>query len=330
MNKSKLQSILAKLSGGNLQMIFDSVEGELKTVVTKLQEDLTVQSLEEVNRQFTNLKKTFVPLTAIIEKLRVDLDTRDLDFKTGLNTRLNELNQELSDTRGLSKDRFTSINEEIIKIQADLRLLSEKKPPEIPDFAKQIVESEKKIVDLIEKGDKTKEIEGLTTALEEGLKKLRQELIARLNEKGGGNMNRQVYIGGADPLTKYTDINWKAGSNVTLSYQNNDTTKKVDITVASSGGGGSTRSINSIAINTNAGSASGTDYVYLCSGTLTITMPTTVGNTNLYTIKNIGAGIVTIATIGGETIDGSSTIVMPVQFTSVDLVSNNSGDWAIT
>lgn len=183
-----------------------------------------------------------------------------------------------------------------------------------------------------EKGDKGEDgKDGVSVKLDAVVEKVLPDVLKRF-PKGGGSMDRQIYIGGVDPLTRYTDINLKAGTNVTLTYANNDVTKKVDVTVSSTGGSGSgiVRSVNSVATPTTAGSALTTDYVYLVSGTTTITLPTTVGNSNLYTIKNIGAGTVTIATTGGETIDGNVNLQMPVQFTSVDLISNNSGNWDIT
>lgn len=86
--------------------------------------------------------------------------------------------------------------------------------------------------------------------------------------------------------------------------------------------------ISSVSVNTAAGSTAYTDYVYLASGTINITMPTAVGNTARYTIKNVGAGTVTIDTTGGETIDGSLTAPLPVQYTSLDLVSDGT-NWNI-
>jgi hypothetical protein len=79
------------------------------------------------------------------------------------------------------------------------------------------------------KGDK-----GDTPDLTEDLKKLRADLFSKL-PTGGGNMNRNVSIGGnSSVLSRYTDMNWKAGSGVTISYANNDTTKNTDITIAAS------------------------------------------------------------------------------------------------
>ena len=94
-------------------------------------------------------------------------------------------------------------------------------------------------------------------------------------------------------------------------------------TVAASG-----KSINIVSINTTAGSVSSTDYVYLGSGNILITLPTAVGNTNLYTIKNIGTGIVTIGTTSSQTIDGSLTAPINIQYLSLTLVSNGT-DWNI-
>lgn len=158
-------------------------------------------------------------------------------------------------------------------------------------------------------------------------------ILTSLIPRGGGNMNRNISIGGnSSVLSRYTDINWKAGANVTLTYANNDQTKNLDITIAATGGSGSgiVRSVNSIAVDTLAGSTSTTDYVYLASGTVNLTLPTSVGNSNLYTVKNIGAGTVTITPQAGELIDGQSNLQLPIQFTSVDLISNNSGNWDIT
>lgn len=86
------------------------------------------------------------------------------------------------------------------------------------------------------------------------------------------------------------------------------------------------RIISKITTNTNAAAATGTDYVYLCSGTLTLTMPSVSGNTNRYTVKNIGSGIVTIS--AADTVDGNSTIVLGILDSAVDLVAGNA-QWNI-
>lgn len=93
-----------------------------------------------------------------------------------------------------------------------------------------------------------------------------------------------------------------------------------------SGGSGITRSINNISGTTTAGATASTDYVYFCTGTFTLTLPTCVGNTNRYTVKCI-SGTLTIACNGAETIDGTTTISVAVE-DSVDIISNNT-EWKI-
>lgn len=92
-----------------------------------------------------------------------------------------------------------------------------------------------------------------------------------------------------------------------------------------SGGSGILRSVNVISTNTTAGATSTTDYVYIVSGTTTLTLPTAVGNTNRYTVKRTDATLTTtIATTSSQTIDGASTYTLTSQYESVDLISNGS------
>lgn len=94
-------------------------------------------------------------------------------------------------------------------------------------------------------------------------------------------------------------------------------------------GTGISRSVNSVSTNTAAGNGANVDYVYLVSGTTTITLPTAVGNTNRYTIKNSGVGVVSIATTSSQTIDDSaSPITINVQYVSIDLISDGT-NWEI-
>lgn len=101
----------------------------------------------------------------------------------------------------------------------------------------------------------------------------------------------------------------------------------LNIPVYSAGSGGISRTIVSISTPTTAGSGTATDYVYLVTGTTTLTLPTAVGNTNRYTVKNV-SGSTTIATTSAQTIDGSATATLPVVYTSLDLVSDGS-NWLV-
>jgi dipeptidyl aminopeptidase/acylaminoacyl peptidase len=93
------------------------------------------------------------------------------------------------------------------------------------------------------------------------------------------------------------------------------------------GGSGITRSINNVTTSTTAGSSTNTDYEYNCTGTLVITLPTAVGNTNLYTVKRV-SGSVSIACTGAETIEGSSTADLTIDGMSLT-VSSDGANWTI-
>jgi len=89
------------------------------------------------------------------------------------------------------------------------------------------------------------------------------------------------------------------------------------------------REILSVSTATAALSIYGIDYIYLVSGTTTITLPTAVGSVSKYTIKNSGTGVVSIATTSSQTIDGSaSPITINLQYVSLDLISNGT-NWEI-
>lgn len=337
MNRSKLQQILEVLDPKRGTSVdFSQFDQDIAQFKSALTEKIQARTIDDVYNQLEKFKKKldFKSMLEAIDNLETTLDQK-IKRVTGLvDGEVRTLKKLLTQTETVSSDRIASVASSIDVLNQELSNLNTQKNTELAELRMKIgkldefsVQTEKTFEEIkksLESGDK--EVKGFTTALE----KIRQEFNHRLSGIGGGQANRQILIGGVDPLTRYTDINWKAGSNVTITYANNDTTKKVDITIAATGGGGGTiRSINSISGNTTAGSTAGTDYVYLCSGTLILTLPTAVANTNQYTVKNVGTGVVTINTTSSQTIDGALTQVMPVQFTSIDAISDTA-NWNIT
>lgn len=71
------------------------------------------------------------------------------------------------------------------------------------------------------------------------------------------------------------------------------------------------------------------EYVRV-SATATITLPTAVGRTGnrTYIIKNVGTGVVAIATTSAQTIDGFLSWSLPSTNDYVELVSNGTG-WEV-
>ena len=334
MNRLKLQNLLKVLDPQKLD--FSAFDNAAKTLKEKLTEQIQVKTLEDVNVQLEKNRKriNFDPLTQAFDQLKTDWTTGNEQLLTTLNDKQTELANLVKQSNEEASKGDENLKTEIEALIADVAVLQARKV-EIPDFGKQIKTTEEKLMAMIDtaktldtlQDEKEKEeLQAQFANFEKQIKELKQLWQTR----GGGSMNRQIKFNGTDYLTRYTDINYKAGTNVTFTIVNNNQTKMVDVTVAATGGGGGTvRSINSISTDTTAGATAGTDYVYLVSGTTTVTLPTAVGNTNLYTIKNVGSGNVTIATTSAQTIDSNSTIVMPVQYTAVDLISDTA-NWNIT
>lgn len=357
-NKNKVKELLGRLNSlensffPDMKSLSDEIiNKEYASVTDQVKNNSTIKMLDVLNEKLVQFKTDFdvKSIRDAIQEFQKEL----LSSKEEINNQLSEISLEanskllilqkaLDDSRIESQTSNGQNKQELLNritaLEGELQMVSDRKV-EIPNFGNQIGETEKKLRKLIntvksevEGSDKSQGLQAQITDVQDSIKKLRIDLLSRLSERGAGNMNRQILIGGVNPLTRYTDINWKAGSNITLTYANNDTTKRVDVTITAAGGGsgsGIVRSINSVSTPTAAGNATTTDYVYLVSGTTTITLPDASLNTNLYTIKNVGNGTVTVATTSAQTIDGSLTITLPVKYTSVDIESDGS-NWNVT
>lgn len=93
------------------------------------------------------------------------------------------------------------------------------------------------------------------------------------------------------------------------------------------------RVVSSISGTTTAAAVARTDYVYFCTGTFTLTLPTAVGNTNRYTIV-FDTGTLTIETISAQTITfrpavPATTATITVPGTVVELFSDGANWWTI-
>lgn len=117
----------------------------------------------------------------------------------------------------------------------------------------------------------------------------------------------------------------EATDNQVLQANGDKTFTFVDSTRGS--GSGITRTIVVTSGNATAGATASVDYVYLVAGAHTITLPTAVSNTNLYTIKNNHSAAITVNTTSSQTIDGTTSIQISPE-DSVDFISTNS-NWSI-
>ena len=66
-----------------------------------------------------------------------------------------------------------------------------------------------------------------------------------------------------------------------------------------------------------------------CTNTITITLPTAVGQTGrIHIIKNSGTGVITIATTSSQTIDGAATQSLATQWSKIT-VQSTGANWII-
>lgn len=85
------------------------------------------------------------------------------------------------------------------------------------------------------------------------------------------------------------------------------------------------RVVSTVSVNTSMGAAANTEYIYFITGSVTMTLPTATSNTSKYIVKNIGGGVVSIATTSSQTIDGGAApITITRQNNSLDFISDGS------
>lgn len=345
MNKrTKLQQILAVLDPKKGTSVdFSQFDSDIAQFKEALTEKIQATTIDDVYNQLEKFKKKldFKSMLEALDNLETTLDQKIKGVTGLLNQETISLKELLTQRDEVSNEKIASVASNIGLLKNQLDKLTEQKNTEIAELKKQTNDFETETnktfkniqVNLI-KLETDSTLSDQIRTLGENSDTLRRELINRINHIGGGNMNRNIAIGGnTSVLSRYTDINIKAGANVTLTYSNNNTTKYLDLTIGSSGGGGSVggtvRSINNISSSQTAGATAGTDFVYIATAGVALTLPTAAANTNLYTVKNTAASSILIATTGGETIDTQANLILATQYTSVDLISDGT-NWEIT
>lgn len=97
------------------------------------------------------------------------------------------------------------------------------------------------------------------------------------------------------------------------------------VTIATGGGGtGITRVSSIITANTAGGSSASTDYVYICAAGLAFTLPDAGGGNNLYTVKNATNSSVLVTAVAGDTMDGSSSVLIAWPNQSLNFTSDGT------
>jgi hypothetical protein len=123
------------------------------------------------------------------------------------------------------------------------------------------------------------------------------------------------------PINAYDATSW----NGSAKFATEDAVRDKIETL--SAGSGITRTITVTSGSATMGSSASTDYVYMVAGAHTMSLPTAVGNTNRYTVKNNHSANITIDTAGAENIEGAASISIGPE-ESVDIISDNT-NWFI-
>lgn len=308
----------------------------------------------ESDRQQNESKVT--ELTELIQTVRTEFGTLSKESFSKLLTKISELEGELSFSSDESDKKGQSLKQVLDGFEKRFGELS-------TDYGKNKEEGAK-LNTVLDARFLTNETN--TKSATDSVEALRRDMLSRLSSLGGGAPNRQIKINSSVMSTKYTDVNFKgsitkADNNTTkevdITFSGSGSgpslevngTPNVDQTLlnlvegtnmtitdngdgsvtfdASGSGSGMQRSVNTVVVNTTAGATAATDYVYIATG-LTLTLPTAVGNTNLYTVKNVGSSSVLVATTGGQTVDGSASAPIYVDNQALDFISDNS-NWRI-
>lgn len=352
MKKNKLKKLLEGLSDSNsdVREVFKTseryllkTEKEMQEIAGKLQGNAEVRTVEMAKKKIAELKEQVQSIFNSVVTLKDELKQGGNDLTSALNQKIDALKSAMVEYRTANLGRLGTLSEEMDELRDDIREISQRKV-EIPNYENQIGEIENTLGELVitlkeETEEKINKVEDILTEskktagnLEEEIKKLRRDTMSAIASKGGGNMNRNILVGNnPSTLGRYTDLNILAGNNITLTYTNNDNLKTTNLTIAATGGAGSgiTRNVATTIVSSVIGAVAATDYVIVAGAGVQITLPTAVGNSNLYTIKNKSSSSVLVVADGAETIDDAATALMQTQYTAIDLISDNA-NWHVT
>lgn len=339
MNQEKAKKLLSALTTAEDRSsgIFSALEKELQSFGQRMKETINLKTVQQVEDELKRFQKNLKPLKQGIDDLKNSLNEKEKSLKDLLSTKIDKLNGLINDAREFTNEKHAELLVEIDDLQGEIKNISSIQKENLNSLTFALAEYDDSLNGLSGRiktleGKKEKDWADEIKNVEDSVSKLRDEIVRRFSMiSHGGNANRNIAVGGnSSVLSRYTDINLKAGANITLTYSNNNTTKYLDLTIAATGGsGGTVRSINAISTSQTAGATAGTDYVYIASTGLALTLPTAAGNQNLYTVKNTSTSSILVATTGGETIDTSSNAILPTQYTAIDLISDGT-NWNIT
>ncbi len=259
MNKTKAKALLERLNAyeanrsgavsretGNIGAMLDRiVEENIASVRSSIKSDPMLRAMEDMqksiqalssdsqigelmdalneasNENEKNLKDLAASFTEQVRTLRSEISSLPED------SQVEELISQLNQLKSGFTNQATTFQTKESLIQAEFSRIEQ----ELSSLSRRLVAREQ---------DRTSEEQNEATKaeLQREMDDLRKTVMSRLATIGGGNMNRNFTLAGASLLTKYTDINLVAGSNMTITASTDNAKGTTNLTFASSGGGG--------------------------------------------------------------------------------------------
>lgn len=278
MNKrEKLQKLYEELNALDKKetLPIDDIEGlsdslikeKISIMADEIKNDPAVKIIRKFGQEIVKFKQDFdvKPIISLIHELETEMTFNQKEIESNFEKRINDIydirknelaenKQEMEKVRHSMQvfQRETSLSSLITSNETELKLSSFNKEIEsLYQEIKNTISKREKITRYLEKDLSSikSQMESIVTngienekqvrdELKSDIKKITEEFNQRISRIGGGHANRKISINGTVISTRYTDINFK-GNGVTYSAVDNNTTKQVDLTLTSSGGGGS-------------------------------------------------------------------------------------------
>ena len=230
---------------------FSAVDSEIIALKKKLEETVNIQTVDDVSRklkQFQN-KIDFEPIIREINKISEVFTNKVKTIQSQIDTKTKELesfDKTISENSASGMKRTHTLKMEIASLsddlarfivvhEADINALK-KNFENIDLIGKNTTETIQILSSNIDTRTTKKETKKYIEELQDTIDKFRIETLNRISSVGGGSMNRKITVGGVDYLTRYTDLNLIAGTNMTLTVANDDANKRVNITFDAAGG----------------------------------------------------------------------------------------------
>lgn len=339
----------------------DLIENEIAAITSRLKENPTLRTLSKFTNELNKFKRDFnlQPIIDSIKGLQNEVRQSEKDLLDEIETRIRaikppDFSSAILALRSEIENKLSVIEDSLGT--DDIRSSIELIQLQFQDFVASDLEEDKRVRDDIDKkisalridinnrlanlggGQANRQINvkssvmslkytdinfqntttiGWTAVDDDALKRVNIRASILTGVGGGGGSLTVKEADGTPTVASVTTI---VVSNGTMTDDGGG-----QVTITTGGGStGITRVASVITANTLAGNSSSTDYVFIASAGLSFTLPDAGGNSNLYTLKNATSSSVLVTAVGGDTIDGSSSVLVAISNQTLGFISDGT------